>query len=57
MLTAASGLLAAAMVTRTRFGKPDASLSANGWVAGLAASSAGAAFQVPAEALMVGLVA
>ena len=44
-------------MTRTRFGKPDASLSANGWTAGLAASSAGAAFQVPAEALMVGLVA
>lgn len=57
MLSAASALLAAALVTRTRFGKPDASLSANGWIAGLAASSAGAAFQVPAEALMVGLVA
>ena len=56
-LTAGSALLAAALVTRTRFGKPDASLSANGWIAGLAASSAGAAFQVPAEALMVGLVA
>lgn len=56
-LTAASALLAAALVTRTRFSKPDASLSANGWIAGLAASSAGAAFQVPAEAMMVGLVA
>ena len=56
-LTAASALLAAALVTRTRFGKPDASLSANGWTAGLAASSAGAAFQVPAEALIVGLIA
>jgi Amt family ammonium transporter len=57
MLTAASALLAGALVTRIRFGKPDATLSANGWIAGLAASSAGAAFQVPAEALMVGLVA
>lgn len=56
-LTAGSALLAAALVTRTRFGKPDASLSANGWVAGLAASSAGAAFQVPAESLIVGLAA
>jgi Amt family ammonium transporter len=56
-LSAGSALLAAALVTRTRFGKPDASLSANGWTAGLAASSAGAAFQVPAEALMVGLIA
>jgi len=57
VLSAGSALLTAALVTRTRFGKPDASLSANGWTAGLAASSAGAAFQVPAEALMVGLVA
>jgi ammonium transporter, Amt family len=57
VLSAGSALLAAALVTRTRFGKPDASLSANGWTAGLAASSAAAAFQVPAEALMVGLVA
>ena len=57
VLSAGSALLAAALVTRTRFGKPDASLSANGWTAGLAASSAGAAFQVPAEALMVGLIA
>jgi Amt family ammonium transporter len=57
LLSAGSALLAAALVTRTRFGKPDASLSANGWTAGLAASSAAAAFQVPAEALMVGLVA
>ncbi len=56
-LSAGSALLAAAVVTRTRFGKPDVSLSANGWTAGLAASSAGAAFQVPAEALIVGLVA
>ena len=56
-LSAVSALLAAALVTRTRFGKPDASLSANGWVAGLAASSAGAAFQVPAEALITGLAA
>ena len=57
LLTAAAAMLAAALVTRMRFGKPDASLSANGWTAGLAASSAGAAFQVPAEALIVGLVA
>lgn len=56
-LSAGAALLAAALTTRTRFGKPDASLSANGWTAGLAASSAGAAFQVPAEALLVGLVA
>lgn len=57
MLTAVGALLAAAMITRTRFGKPDASLSANGFIAGLAASSGGAAFQAPAQALIVGLVA
>jgi Amt family ammonium transporter len=56
-LAAGSALLGAALITRTRFGKPDASLSANGWTAGLAASSAAAAFLAPAEAIIVGLVA
>ena len=50
-------MLAAAAITRYRFGKPDASLSANGWVSGLAASSAGCAFVPPAAALLIGLVA
>src|SRR5438094_3999998 len=36
MLAAAGAALAAAVITRLRFGKPDASLSANGWVSGLA---------------------
>jgi Amt family ammonium transporter len=44
-------------VTRFRFGKPDASLCANGWMAGLVASSATAALVSPIEALFVGLVA
>ena len=57
LLAAGSGLLAAAGVTRIRFGKPDASLSANGWVAGLAASSASCLFVKPAEAVVIGLVA
>jgi ammonium transporter, Amt family len=56
-LAAGSALLGAALITRTRFGKPDASLSANGWTAGLVASSAAAAFLAPAEAIIVGLVA
>jgi Amt family ammonium transporter len=56
-LAAGSALFGSALVTRTRFGKPDASLSANGWTAGLAASSAAAAFLAPAEAIIVGLVA
>jgi Amt family ammonium transporter len=56
LLSAAGGVLAAAAITRYRFGKPDASLSANGWVSGLAASSAGCAFLSPAAALLIGLV-
>ena len=40
-----------------RFGKPDASLAANGWIGGLVASSAGGAFIVPAEAVVIGFVA
>ena len=57
VLAAVSALLAAALVTRIRFGKPDASLSANGWVAGLVASSASCLFVKPAEAVMIGLIA
>jgi len=38
-LAAAAGLLAAAVLTRVRFGRPDASLCANGWTAGLVAGS------------------
>ncbi len=57
LLSAAGGVLAAAAVTRYRFGRPDASLSANGWLCGLAASSAGCAFLAPASAMITGLVA
>jgi Amt family ammonium transporter len=56
-LCAASSGLAAAVVTRVRFGRPDASLTANGWIAGLVASSAAAAFLKPAAAMIVGGVA
>ena len=56
-LAAASAALAAAVITGIRFGKPDASLSVNGWVGGLVASSAGCAFVVPAAALVIGLAA
>jgi Amt family ammonium transporter len=56
-LAAASAALAAAVITGIRFGKPDASLSVNGWVGGLVASSAGCAFIVPAAALAIGLAA
>ena len=57
LLSAGGAVLAAAVITRYRFGKPDASLSANGWVSGLVASSAGCAFVPPAVALLIGLVA
>jgi len=57
-LLSASGALAATYsVTRFRFGKPDASLCANGWLAGLVASSACAAFASPVGSLFVGGVA
>jgi Amt family ammonium transporter len=56
-LAASGGTLAAAMVTRSRYGKPDASLCANGWIAGLVASSAGCAYFRPLAGLIVGLVA
>jgi Amt family ammonium transporter len=45
------------VVTRIRFGKPDASLSANGWVSGLVASSAVCAFVTPLLAIGVGFIA
>jgi Amt family ammonium transporter len=57
-LLSASGALAATFaVTRIRFGKPDASLCANGWLAGLVASSACAALVTPLESLFAGIVA
>ena len=57
MLAASSGLLAAVVVTRVRYRKPDSSISANGWVAGLVAASAGACFLTPGEAIFIGLIA
>lgn len=56
-LAAAASGLATVVVTRIRFGRPDASLSANGWIAGLVASSAAAPFLKPAAAIVVGGVA
>jgi len=57
MLAASASALTAAMVTKIRFGKPDASLTANGWIGGLVASSASCAFVSPAEAVVIGSVA
>ena len=56
-LSAAAASLAAAIITRLRFGRPDASLAANGWMAGLVASSAAAAFLKPPTAILAGAVA
>ena len=56
-LAAASAALMAAAITRFRFGKPDASLSANGWVSGLVACSAACVFINPAAAALIGLAA
>jgi Amt family ammonium transporter len=57
VLMASAALAATFAVTRIRFGKPDASLCANGWLAGLVASSACAGLVTPGAALFVGLVA
>ena len=56
-LAAAAAALATAVITSLRFGKPDASLTANGWVGGLAAGSGACAFVPPAAAIVIGLVA
>jgi Amt family ammonium transporter len=57
LLSAAAALAATFAVTRIRFGKPDASLCANGWLAGLVTSSACAGIVTPGAALFTGLVA
>jgi len=57
LLSAAAALVATFSVTRIRFGKPDASLCANGWMAGLVTSSACAGVVSPLAALFAGLVA
>ena len=55
-LSASGGVLAAVAVTRARYRKPDASISANGWVAGLVAGSAACSMISPAEAIFTGIV-
>jgi len=56
-LSAAAAGLMALVITRVRFGRPDASITANGWVGGLVAGSAAPAFMNPAAALIVGFIA
>ena len=57
LLCASGALIAALLITRFRFGKPDASLCANGWLAGLVASSAVSAYVLPGASLIIGAVA
>jgi Amt family ammonium transporter len=56
-LSASAAALTAAFITKVRFGKPDASLTSNGWIGGLVASSASCAFVSPAEAIVIGSIA
>jgi len=57
LLSAASATLASVLLTKARFGKADASLSVNGWVGGLVASSAVSAFAPPLAAVLIGTIA
>jgi len=56
-LSAAMAALVTAGITGMRFGRPDASLCANGWTGGLVASSAACAFVHPAAAAFTGAIA
>jgi ammonium transporter, Amt family len=56
-LAAMSSCLTGLLITQARFGKPDASLSANSWVGGLVAISAGCGFVAPASAVLIDIVA
>jgi Amt family ammonium transporter len=57
VLSASAGCLAAVLTTQLRYRKPDASLSANGWIAGLVAGSASCGLVSPLAAAFIGLVA
>jgi len=57
VLGASASCLGTVLTTRLRWGKPDASLVANGWIAGLVAGSAGCVFVSPAAAIVTGFIA
>lgn len=57
VLSASAGCLAAVVTTQIRYRKPDASLSANGWIAGLVAGSAACGRVSPLAAIFIALVA
>ena len=56
-LAAMAAALMAAVITHVRFGKPDASLCANGWIGGLVSVGAAAPFVGPVAAIVVGVIA
>ncbi len=56
-LSASSGFLAAVILTRARYRKPDASISANGWIGGLVAGSAACFLVSPVAAIDIGAIA
>lgn len=56
-LSASAGCLAAVITTQLRYRKPDASLSANGWIAGLVAGSAGCGLLSPLATIFIALIA
>ncbi len=57
LLCASASLLVTLFISQIFFGKPDIALCAKGWLAGLVASSAVAAYVTPSSALFVGIVA
>jgi len=57
VLSASTGFLAAVVTTQLRYRKADASLSANGWIAGLVAGSAGCGLLSPLATIFIGLIA
>jgi ammonium transporter, Amt family len=57
MLSSSAGCLAAVATTQIRYRKPDASLSANGWIAGLVAGSAAGSLVSPLAAIFTGAIA
>ncbi len=57
LLGASAALVAAMLVVRYRFGKPDPSLMCNGLMAGFAALAAPCAFVSPWAAVLIGLIA
>jgi Amt family ammonium transporter len=56
-LSASAGFLAAVILTRARYRKPDASIASNGWIAGLVAGSAACFLVSPVAAIDIGAIA